>query len=59
MDRFSDTNWQNLEQHVAKLAEQAKQPDQPARPQARPQRIIRSRYLDSNQTWDWLKRWWD
>ena len=59
MDRFSETNWQNLDQHVAQLAAQAKQPAQPAQPQARPQRIIRSRYLDSNRTGDWLKRWWD
>jgi phage terminase large subunit GpA-like protein len=57
MDRFSDANWQNLEQHVAQLAAQAKQPSESARPQARPSRVIRSRYLDSHRIENWFDRW--
>jgi hypothetical protein len=59
MDRFSDTNWQNLEQYVAQLAAHAKQPVQPAQTRAQTRRVIRSRYLDSHRTGDWLNRWWD
>jgi len=57
MDRFSDADWQKLDQHVAQLAAQANQPSESARPQAQPRRIIRSGWLDSYRTENWFERW--
>jgi phage terminase large subunit GpA-like protein len=55
MDRFTDETWQTLEQHLAALAEQARQGN-PAIPPPKPtERPIRY-WIDPKQTRDWLKR---
>ena len=56
MDRFNDAAWGTLDQRMAELIRQAKQPSGTPPPQLPPQRrVIRSRWLDPDLT----RNWWD
>jgi phage terminase large subunit GpA-like protein len=55
LDRFTDETWQTLEQHLAALAEQARQGNPAAPPPKPTERPIRY-WIDPKQTRDWLKR---
>jgi phage terminase large subunit GpA-like protein len=61
IDRFTDSSWLALEQRLAAAPKQVAESPSSAvpPPRVRERRIIRSSWLNSNRTSNWLDRWWE